>query len=75
MLIAVTPTRVRSCAKAVVAENSENIKQLQGQVQSMVDTLTALRLQEKDQQVAALLEANQELMRQLAEALAFGPVI
>ena len=68
-----TPTRVRSCADAVVAENSENIKQLQGQVQSMVDTLTALRLQE-NAQVAALLEANQELMRQLAEALAVGPV-
>ena len=58
-----------------MAENSEHIKQLQGQAESMLDTLTDLRLQDTHQQVAAPLEAFQELMRQLAEALAFGPVI
>ena len=67
--MSVTPMRERSCASSAVAACSQNIRDLQAQVESMRDTLTALRLQQKDEQVSALVDANPELLRQLAEAL------
>ena len=73
--MSVTPMRQRSCGSSAFAACNQNIRDLQVQLESMRDTFTALRLQQKDEQVYALLDANQELMRQVAEALAFGPVI
>ena len=54
-------TRARSCQSAKTQELLERVASAEQRMAQMQETLTALSLQQKDEQVSALLSANEEL--------------